>query len=385
MIAVEKILLNHERTLQGVEEMPGLGWVLKSDGRNVRQKAYRWQLAEDKRFAALLYDSGWVESDESAHIAGPDIPLQPCREYFIRCRVKSPREESGWSDPACFLTGMAGGGWKGGFVSAEKESDWGNSRGTYLRKSWRVCKPVREAFLCATALGLYSMSINGQRVGDEQFLPGWTTYPEHLCYQTWKVTGLLRQGENVLGAHLGAGWYKGMMGFIHERCTYGRRTALLCQLTVRYEDGTEETVVTDESWLGCASPVTFSEIYDGERCDARLEQPGWNEPGFDPEMGGAREETAPPLRDRWKEPFSDEEKAAQRRFAREYRPEDTLWRPADRVDYPLDGLTPQPAARTVTEMILPVRSILTTPKGETVLDFGQNLTGHVRFTVRGRA
>lgn len=386
MIAVKRILLDYGTCPAGVEALPNLGWVLESDGRCVRQTAYQWQLAGDAGFDDPLFDSGWVESGESAHVPAPALTLLPCRTYAVRCRVRAGGDESAWSAPTSFLTGLVGGGWRGCFISAERESDWTHSNGTCLRKSWQILKPVREAFVCATALGLYELSLNGRRVGDELMLPGWTTYPQHLCYQTWEVTSLLRPGENVLGAHLGAGWYKGMMGFVHERCTYGRRTAFLCQLTLRYEDGDEETVVTDESWLGCASPVTFSEIYDGERYDARLEQPGWDAPGFSPALGGERPETdAQPLRDRTREPYSDAEKEAQRRFAQEYRPADTLWRPAEPVDFPLDVLAPQASARPRVEMVLPVRDILTTPRGETVLDFGQNLTGHVRFTVRGRA
>lgn len=385
MIAIQKILLDYQdQPLLGAEEMPQLGWALESDGRNVRQSAYQWQLAETETFEHPLYDSGRVDSDESRSVPLPDVSLLPCRKYFIRAKVWAGVEESGWAT-ASFLTGMTGGRWKGTFITAETEDDWVNSKGTYLRKSWRIEKPVKEAYVCATALGLYHVYINGEQVNEEQFLPGWTSYHEHLCYQTWEATRLLRQGENVLGAHVGAGWYKGMMGFVHERCTYGNRTALMAQLTIRYQDGTEETVVTDESWLGCASPVTFSEIYDGERYDARLEQPGWNAPGFAPQRGGARNEPpVSPLLNRLKESYTDEEKTAQRRFAQEYRPKDILWRPVDTVSVPLGILTPQAASRPKILRELPVREILKTPKGETVLDFGQNLTGHVRFTVRGK-
>ena len=387
MLRIRGLLLDYEapERMRGVEKLPNLGWVLESDGRNVRQAAYQWQLSETADFSAPPYDSGRVESDESAHVPVPELALGPCRKYFIRARVWTDQEESAWAGGS-FLTGMTSGQWQAKFISAETENDWVNSKGTYLRKSWRVEKPVREAFVCATALGLYHLYLNGEKVNEEQFLPGWTSYQEHLCYQTWDVTPFLRPGENVVGAHVGAGWYKGMMGFVHERCTYGNRTAFLAQMIVRYQDGTEETVVTDEGWLGCASPVTFSEIYDGERYDARLEQPGWNAPGFTPQLGGNRsEQPVPPLRDRLKEGYTDEEKAAQRRFAQEYQPMDTLWRPAERVDFPPKALSPQASGRPTVETTLPVREILRTPKGETVLDFGQNLTGHVRFTLRGKA
>ena len=280
---------------------------------------------------------------------------------------------------------MVGKGWKARFVTAERPCDWRNSKGTYLRKTWRQDRPVVQAVVCATALGLYHLCINGRPVGGEKMLPGWTSYRKHLCYQTWDVTDLLRPGENVIGAYLGAGWYKGMMGFIHERCAYGDRTALLAQLTLRYADGAEETIVTDESWLGCASPVTFAEIYDGERFDARLDQPGWNAPGFVPPMGGPLPDAPFPARRTCDDPaYTSDEKEANRAFAQAYRPEDNLWRPVGIVDFPMDVLTPQPGARPMVHETFPVKAVLTTPEGDTVLDFGQNLTGYVRFHARGR-
>ena len=387
MLRIRGLLLDYEapECLRGVEKLPNLGWVLESDGRNVRQAAYQWQLSETEDFSSPLHDSGRVESDESAHVPVPETALHACRKYFIRARVWTEQEESDWAQGS-FLTGMTNGPWQAKFITAEGENDWVNSKGTYLRKTWRIEKPVKEAYVCATALGLYHLYLNGEKVNEEQFLPGWTSYHDHLCYQIWDVTPFLHPDENVLGTHVGAGWYKGMMGFVHERCAYGDRAAFMAQLIIRYQDGTEETVVTDESWLGCASPVTFSEIYDGERYDARLEQTGWNAPGFALQMGGTRkEQPAAPLLDRLKESYTEDEKKAQRRFAQEYRPADTLWRPAQRVDFPLKALSPQASGRPAVEMTLPVREILKTPKGETVLDFGQNLTGHVRFTLRGKA
>ena len=185
MIAIQKILLDYQdQPLLGAEEMPQLGWALESDGRNVRQSAYQWHLAETETFEHPLYDSKRVESDESRSVPLPDVSLLPCRYYFIRAKVWAGTEESDWAT-ASFITGMAGGHWKGKFITAETENDWVNSKGTYLRKSWRMEKPVKEAYVCATALGLYHIYINGEQVNEEQFLPGWTSYHEHLCYQTW--------------------------------------------------------------------------------------------------------------------------------------------------------------------------------------------------------
>ena len=384
MLTVRKLRMDDLDQPLGVEAVPRFSWAAESDRRNVRQKAYRLQIAKDRDFSDLLFDSGRVESDESAYVQADCGKTEPCTWYFVRVRVDDGTETSPWSGAASFLTGMTA-GWKAGFITAEEDGDGFNSHGTYLRRSWQVKKPVRSAVVCATALGIYHLRLNGQEVGDrERMLPGWTSYRDHLCYQTWDVTDLVRPGENVLGAHVGAGWFKGMMCFVHERCIYGDRTALLAQLTLRYTDGSEETVCTDGEWWGCASPVTFSEIYDGERVDARLDQPGWDIPGFamvrgEPETVGSTEKYRPP-----ETLLSREQKEKDRAAAQAWQPEDTLWRPVKPVDFPLHVLEAQPGCQPMVHEEIPVKEVLTTPKGETVLDFGQNLTGYVRFRVKGK-
>ncbi len=384
MLKVKRILMDHLSCPMGCEGMPGLIWQIESDRQNVVQEAWQVQLSMDASFSSPFYDTGRTEGDDSANVY-LDAVLPPLSRIFVRVRVWACGAESPWSDPAFFVTCPDKDSWRASFITAEGDGDWRNSGGTYLRRSFDVKKEIREAWITSTALGLYQLSVNGVRVGDEELTPGWTDYRYHLCYQLHDVTALLGRGENVIGAHVGAGWYKGMMGFIHERCNWGDRTAFLAQLTLRYTDGSEETVVTDTSWLGASSPVTFSEIYDGERYDARLEQAGWDRPGFVPPMGPERTPfCGEGLRDRSQSPYSREEKEALRAAAREYVPEDTLWRPAAAVERPLSSLTPQPGAMCRTEMTLPAR-LLITPKGERVLDFGQNLTGHIRFTVDGKA
>ncbi len=368
----------------GVEKVPKFTWIPESDGRNVHQRAYRIQIATDEAFRNLFFDSGKTGSAESAHVAVSAPAPRPCTRYYARVRIWAGEETSPWSEAASFVTGMIS-GWQASFITAEDEGDRRNSRGTYLRRAWQATKPVRSAVVCATALGVYHLRLNGREVGDgEKMLPGWTSYHRHLCYQTWDVTDFIRPGENVLGAHVGAGWYKGMIGFVHERCVWGDRTALLAQLTLRYTDGSEETIRTDESWLGCASPVTFSEIYDGERVDARLDQPGWDGPGFVPVRGKRLPETPRETAERPKGVLRPEQKEADRAFARAWTPADTLWRPVRRIDFPLSALTPQPGCRPKVHETFPVREMLKTPRGETVLDFGQNLTGYVRFRVNGK-
>ena len=378
---ITRLLMDHLIRPVGVEEVPAFNWIVEAEGTDRVQTAYRLQLSLSPDFDVPCYDSGTVLSDASVCVR-PELELLPCRRYHVRVKVRSGEEETPWF-ASSFVTGMLG-SWQARFISAEREADWRHSGGTLLRRELRIDGAVREAYLCATALGLYHLYLNGEKVGTEHLAPGWTSYRHQLCYQTWDVTAMLRHGDNVLGAHLGAGWYKGMMSFLHERCAYGLRTALLAELVIRYEDGREEHVCTDEAWLGCASPVTFSEIYDGERYDARLEQPGWNAPGFVPALGEPLKEEPCDHRSPLTAPYSNEEKRALNEASLAWRPADTLWRPALPVAQDLSVLVAQPGCRVVIERELPC-SLLTTPAGETVLDFGQNLTGFVSFRVRGRA
>ncbi len=345
MLKIKEILMDYEKTQCGTDRMPQFGWVLESDRRNVFQESYRLQIAKDREFASLVYDSGCVESRESAHVAVTDAALESMTRYYVRVSVKAGDEESGFAKPASFVTAILDPKeWKAEFVSAETEADADVSKGTLLRKEFTVEKKVKNAFVCVTGLGIYNLYLNGSKVGNDEMTPGWTSYHKHLCYQTYEVTGLLRQGSNAVGAMLGAGWYKGVIGFVHERNNYGKQTALLAQLLIRYEDGSCQTVVTDDSWMGADSPVVFAEIYDGEIYDARREIPGWCEPGLKEEG----------------------------------------WHGTELVPYDKNVLTAQGAGRVTQMDALPARKIFVTPEGDTVIDFGQNLTGWIRIRAKGK-
>ncbi|MGH3373764.1 MAG: family 78 glycoside hydrolase catalytic domain [Actinoallomurus sp.] len=150
----------------------------------------------------------------------------------------------------------------------------------YLRHGFQLGKPVASARLYVSALGLYEAHINGQRVGDDDFTPGWTDYNKRVQYQTYDVTSMLHQGDNAIGALLGDGWYAGNIGFAGTH-VYGQQPWFLGQLQVDFTDGTSQTVGTDDTWKTTASPLRASDIYMGETYDARAERSGWDGTGFD--------------------------------------------------------------------------------------------------------
>lgn len=139
---------------------------------------------------------------------------------------------------------------------------------------------MKSARLAATALGLYECEINGRRVGDEIFAPGWTDYHRRVQYQTYDVTDLLREGGNVLGAILGDGWYCGFVGW-KNRQIYGDRPRFLAQLEMVLQDGSTVTIATNSSWKTMTGPIRESDLLMGEIYDARLEMDRWSQPGYD--------------------------------------------------------------------------------------------------------
>lgn len=155
-------------------------------------------------------------------------------------------------------------------------------RQPYLRRGFRVEREVASARVYATALGVYELHLNGQRVGDEHLAPGWTDYRKRVQYQAFDVTDLVTRGENVLGAMVGPGWFSGRAGLFHIREFYGQTPALLAQLEITYTDGTVERIVSDGSWVRHDGPIMAADIMDGEIYDASGVIEGWSRAGTDP-------------------------------------------------------------------------------------------------------
>jgi alpha-L-rhamnosidase len=150
-----------------------------------------------------------------------------------------------------------------------------------LREVFDERKPVKNARLYATALGMYEMFLNGQRVGDQVMAPGWTDYRERALYQTYDVTALMNQGRNAIGALLAPGWYETPLEWLQEPNNYGvTPPALRAELRIEHTDGSVQWVTTTPEWQARRSSILRSELYDGESQDARLREPGWDTPGF---------------------------------------------------------------------------------------------------------
>ncbi len=201
-----------------------------------------------------------------------------------------------------------------------------------FRKCFTLSGEVRHAQISLSALGVYEAWMNGKRIGEDVLTPGWTAYDSRLQYQTYDIAPLLRK-ENELQVIVGKGWFSSPMpGFTDEgdkEARSRRPRALIGEICLTYEDGGQELIRSDDSWEWADSPVLFSEIYDGEIYDARQEPADWKQ--------------------------------------------------AVILDWPGDILIPQ-EGEPVREMerVAP-REIFRTPAGETVVDFGQEITGYVQI------
>lgn len=152
-----------------------------------------------------------------------------------------------------------------------------------LRKNVDVSKPVKSARLYVTARGIYEFYINGERVSNDYFNPGWTDYRYRIMYNSYDITSMLRQGSNGFGAMLGSGWYSDLNIFTSNNVDpYGIKQSLLAKVLITYEDGTSQVVVTDGSWKKYDDgPVVRNGFQFGEDYDARKEVDGWKDGGFD--------------------------------------------------------------------------------------------------------
>ena len=177
--------------------------------------------------------------------------------------------------------------WKSGIVVNENEiCDLTIGRpkqylpAPYLRKEFTVATGVKRAIVYATAQGVYELSLNGQRVSNDVFMPGWTDYKQRIYYTAYDVTDLLKEGPNAIGAILGDGWFRGNISCIGQN-KYGNKLRLKAQLHIDYQNGQSEILATDSDWKASYGPILESDMQAGEVYDARLEMPGWSQAGFD--------------------------------------------------------------------------------------------------------
>jgi len=331
-------------------QQPRFSWQLISDQKNVSQTAYEIIVGSGK---GTMWKSGKVTSDQSVHVPYAGTALQSGKKYTWEVRVwDNNSKPSSWSEPAFFQTAFLNPsdpiaiGWKAKWIEAGfAEKDSMNRPAQYFRKQFSTNKKVSSATAYITAHGMYEAQINGKRVGDQYLTPGWTSYNKRLQYQVYDVTNLLTNGNNAIGVAIGTGWYRGFLAWAGNKNIYGKKAGVLFQLDITYSDGSTVSIISDETWKSSTGSIRYSEIYHGETIDAREEKTGWSTAGYN----------------------------------------DAGWSGVTVQNYPNEILLAtynEPVKKH--ETFKPLK-IFTTPKGEKVIDFGQNLVGWVIVKAKGNA
>ncbi len=348
MLSITRIQCNQKTTPTMIDHQnPKFSWTVESDDDGTKQYSYEIQISDSPAFSKLYWDSNEVISNQTHLIAYAGQQLQPDCTYFLRVRLTDTDKITTHWVLTSFNTALmlANDRWPVPFISPIEDTEFDVSCGWYLMHSIKIEKPVQRVVVYASALGMYELYINGKRAGKQEFSPGWTDYKRRLQYQWYDVTALIEPGENLLMGHLGTGWYKGDLGgWLDLRGIYGSRNWFSMLMHIEYEDAVLQTVSTDEKWKSCRSPVLYSEIYHGEVYDAQ-----------------------------------------QQRTVQEIKRD--LMHISSVVCEKKDSLCMvyQEGPEVLEQEIIKPVAELRDSKGRIILDFGQNITGQVRFSVTGNA
>ena len=337
---VHHVRLEHHRHAIGIgASQPRISWRVDTDDSNWRQAGYE---VEVEGADGDTQSSGRIASRESVLVPWFGAPLASRSRCRVRVRVwgTSDPTPSEWSEPAAVEAGLLSPtDWHAALVLPAPPSEPDEQPSWLLRRRFLLDRQVVRARLYITAHGVFEASINGTRVGNEVLAPGWTSYHRRLRYATYDVTDLLRQGDNVIGAEVADGWFRGHLGFGGQRAHYGERTGVITQLEVEFDDRTTSRVCSDGDWRSSPGAVRRADLYDGETHDLRLEQDGWSTPEFD----------------------------------------DVGWTPVDVERFDPAALvapTGPPVRRIET---IPPSAIFRSPSGALLVDFGVNVVGRVRL------
>lgn len=246
------------------------------------QRAYQIVAGYSERpEETLFFDTGIRSGSQSVFVPwpGPEVPESTRIYWKVRVWLRGEKAPTPWSEVAFFETAHFG-KWKGAWISFGDSGRDGSPPAPFLRKRFELSETPEWARLRVAVLGLCDLEINGQPVHPKMALiPGWSDFRKRAQTLTFDVTSLLVPGENILGCILGDGWYAGYLGFANTRQIYGGSPAALINLEMRFAGGKRLVIASDESWEGRTGPILSSDLYHGENYDARLELPGWTQPG----------------------------------------------------------------------------------------------------------
>lgn len=339
-------------------EKPRFSWNLESEQRGISQSAFQifvsFQTENLDEKNAEIWVSPKVSSDKSIQIEYEGKPLESNKKYWWKVKIWDQDGQTHESEQAYFTTGlMLEAEWKAKWIGLDKAvgSDEPERRKTILsarmlRKEFEIEKKIKSATAFISGLGLFEMFVNGEKIGDQVLAPALTEYNKRSFYMTFDVTQNLQSGKNAIGVILGNGrFFAPRTGKDEQTRNFGF-PKMICQIDIQFEDGTSESIITDETWkLTTNGPIRKNNEYDGEFYDARMEIKDWDKSGFD----------------------------------------DAAWMNVELVEKPGEKLVAQPnEAIKIMEEITPV-SVNEIEPGKWIFDMGQNMVGWVELTVKGKS
>lgn len=300
------------------------------DTKGKKQKTARIEVSKEPDFKEIVLEKEGAELCSAGEVL--ELSLEACTRYYVRVTVTTELNETAVSETTYFETAKTDGEWKGSWITTEEKDTFH----PVFYKKFFSNKKICAARLYISGLGLFTAELNGKPVGAEVLTPYYSNYHEEVQYLTYDITELVQEEkENYLEVFLGNGWYKGRFGLGGGPIqNFGDRFLMIAELSLIYTDGTREVIGTDETWEYYGSDIESSDIYDGEILNRVL----------------------------WDGKENQKKQAVKTKAEGRLIPRYSL---------------------SVMEMEnLPVREVIFTPKGETVLDFGQNFAGYVAFWSR---
>lgn len=384
----------------GIDEaQPRLSWRVESPERGQKQTAYRLLVASSAETLDAgqgdLWDSGKAPSADTVNIPYAGQPLTSRQTAWWKVQAwDKDGQASAWSEPARWSMGLLEPNhWTAQWISYRDTAPLHTNRSTlflpparHYRKEFASAKTVRRATLYASALGICELHLNGQRVGDAWFEPGWADCHKRAYYRTHDVTPMVKRGANCVGAIVAEGWYSGYVGYgllvgygpnKAGRCFYGKTPALLAQLEMEYTDGSREVIGTDTTWqVSSDGPIREADLIMGEAYDARQDDANWCQPASAPAhaRGPSRAWT-------WQNAIRAEDNgSAKATFSDNCGSREVelgFQRPPRLQAYaaPPVRVTQELEAQKLTEL----------EAGVYVFDLGQNFAGNIRLKVKGTA
>jgi len=312
-----KLTCEYRKNPMVVDELqPRLAWINIADKGERGQIQTAWQVrvasSRDKLEEADLWDSQKVKGDQSIRVKYQGKKLTSNQDCWWQVRVWDKNDKvSDWSKPAFWHMGLLkDSDWKATWIGAPWQGDEAlpkpNNPGVALpeilpppaplfRKEFKIEKEIEKAVAYVTGLGYFEFYLNGEKVGDDVLVPNQTNYGKRnnlmeqniplednfreykVMYLAYDVKDKLKKGSNAVGSILGNGFYNPAKYWAGE---YGS-PRFLGQINVTYTDGSEDIIVSDESWKASKSAILMDMVFYGEHYDARLEQEGWCSAGFD--------------------------------------------------------------------------------------------------------